>query len=126
MRFAAVGVGASFAYIAFAVGAVELHLIESRLAAVLLGVVAGFCVSYFGHHGFTYRRRARHGRYLPRFIGAQAAICVLMTALVFLLSTAGVPYWAANAAIVVLWPLTNLVVSELWVFYENEERSEMA
>ena len=116
-----VGVFASLTYVAFALGAVEVGLIHNRPLAVTLGIACGYCVSYFGHHSFTYRRRARHGKYLPRYIGAQAAICILMVGLVFGLTAIGIQYWLANAVVVIAWPLTNLAASELWVFYEEAD-----
>ena len=121
-RFAIVGGLAALVYLAVSVGAVELGFTENRGLAIGVGLALSFCVAYLGHHGFTYRRSARHDRYLPRFIGAQAVIGGLMIGLVFGLTALGVAYWLANAVIVVIWPLVNLAASDLWIFNPDKEQ----
>jgi putative flippase GtrA len=110
---------AALAYLAIAVGAVDLGLIQSRAVAVAAALALSFAIAYLGHHGFTYRRNARHRRYLPRFMAAQAALCALMMGVVLGLTQLGVDYRLANLIIVVVWPLVNLAAADLFVFREE-------
>ena len=117
IRFGCVGAGATITYFCVTVGLVEAEIVRSADVASGIGMAAGFAVSYFGHHGFTFERRADHDRYFPRFLAAQISIFLLSSGFMRLSTQyLQVDYKVAALGVAVAWPLLSFILARAWVF----------
>ena len=115
MRFCIVGGTASLVY--FASGLFWVNLLGLPvLAGNALAYLAGFVVSYLGQCLWTFQAAGSHRTMLPRYAATQALGLTLNSALIWLLTAAGLSYpvamWAAIAAV----PVAVYFICKLWVF----------
>lgn len=115
VRFALVGIGATFTYIVISFAAQWLW--GRPLVSSSLGYLGSVAVSYFGHAGFTFRSERPHLTTGPRFLTVSLAV-FLCTNLIVVAVTGplGQPFIVAAAIVVVSIPAFTWAMGRLWVF----------
>jgi putative flippase GtrA len=117
-RFSAVGTIATVAHIVVAVIVVAAAG-ANPTAGAMIGFVAAFMVSYFGHFRFTFAASGRYRDYLLKFAVSSLASFLLSTAAVWLAtSILGIDYKPALITLAIIVPLCNYLVNRFWVFLQ--------
>lgn len=116
IRFGVVGGATSLAYgVLVAVQVEGLHL--SAPVAAALSYLGLMPLNYLGHRRATWRSAAPRRPEVQRFVLAHGVTMLACTALMAVVNGGlGWPYWAGSALIIVLAPVMNFVLFELWVF----------
>jgi putative flippase GtrA len=83
----------------------------------MIGFVAAFMVSYFGHFRFTFAASGRYRDYLLKFAVSSLASFLLSTAAVWVATAIlGIDYKPALIALGIIVPLCNYLMNRFWVF----------
>jgi putative flippase GtrA len=123
MVFGAVGVAATVTHVLLALaltGFAGMRPFEANA----LGYLAGFLVSYSGHHRVTYRSSAAHRRALPRFLAVSGGGLVLNQLIVYaVVNVLGLSYGLALAIILATVPALTFMAGRYWAFAEGGGRT---
>jgi len=115
-RFSAVGAITTVVHIGVAMTVVAAAGANPSVGA-MIGFVAAFMVSYFGHFRFTFAASGRYRDYLPRFAVSSLASFLLSTAAVWVATAIlGIGYKSALIALAIVVPVCNYLVNRFWVF----------
>ena len=114
-RFGIVGVAALLTHMAVAYLVLE-RLTGSAYAASLLGFLVAFCVSFLGHHHFTFAEGQGYAKTLPRFLAV--AVSGFLASLVVLNAVAayGLPKTVSLMLSILVIPALTYVAARLWAF----------
>ena len=116
IRFAVVGGATSLGYGILVVVQVECLRISAPAAAGLSYLLL-MPLNYMGHRRATWRSAAPKRQEVQRFVLAHGVTMLACTALMAVVNGGlGWPYWTGSALIIVLAPVMNFVLFELWVF----------
>jgi putative flippase GtrA len=119
--FGLVGICSTLVYVGTFEGLVVIFG-QSRTISNLVAFPCAAATSYFGHHTFTFRVNAQHGRYGPRFM-IQMLITFLMTAV---LTECGrqfhVQHTLTAITIAIAIPITGFFIMQFWVFADRPDR----
>ncbi len=117
-RFSAVGAITTVVHIGVAMTVVAAAGANPSVGA-MIGFVAAFMVSYFGHFRFTFAASGRYRDYLPRFAVSSLASFLLSTAAVWVATAIlGIDYKPAMFALAIIVPVCNYLVNRFWVFLQ--------
>ena len=117
-RFSAVGTIATVVHIVVAVILVAAAGANPTVGA-MIGFVAAFMVSYFGHFRFTFAAFGRYRDYLLKFAVSSLASFLLSTAAVWVATAIlGIDYKPAMFALAIIVPVCNYLVNRFWVFLQ--------
>jgi len=117
-RFSAVGTIATVVHIVVAVIVVAAAGANPTVGA-MIGFVAAFMVSYFGHFRFTFAAFGRYRDYLLKFAVSSLASFLLSTAAVWVATAIlGIDYKPAMFALAIIVPVCNYLVNRFWVFLQ--------
>jgi putative flippase GtrA len=115
-RFSAVGTIATVAHIVVAAILVAAAGANPTVGA-MIGFVAAFMVSYFGHFRFTFAASGRYRDYLLKFVVSSLASFLLSTAAVWVATAVlGIDYKPALIALGIFVPVCNYLMNRFWVF----------
>jgi len=115
-RFSAVGTIATVTHIVVAMIVVATAG-ENPTVGAMIGFVAAFMVSYFGHFRFTFAASGRYRDYLLKFAVSSLASFLLSTAAVWVATAVlGIDYKPALIALGIIVPLCNYLMNRFWVF----------
>jgi len=115
-RFSAVGTIATVAHIVVAAILVAAAGANPTVGA-MIGFVAAFMVSYFGHFRFTFAASGRYRDYLLKFAISSLASFLLSTGAVWVATAIlGIDYKPALIALGIIVPLCNYLMNRFWVF----------
>ena len=90
----------------------------------MIGFVAAFMVSYFGHFRFAFAASGRYRDYLLRFAVSSLAAFLLSTTAVWVATAVlGINYKPSLIALAIIVPVCNYIVNRFWVFLQPEGRS---
>jgi putative flippase GtrA len=85
----------------------------------MIGFVAAFLVSYFGHFRFTFAASGRYRDYLLKFAVSSLASFFLSTGAVWVATAIlGIDYKPALIALAIIVPACNYLVNRFWVFLQ--------
>jgi putative flippase GtrA len=85
----------------------------------MIGFVAAFMVSYFGHFRFTFAASGRYRDYLLKFAVSSLTSFLLSTAAVWVATAIlGIDYKPALIALAIIVPVCNYLVKRFWVFLQ--------
>lgn len=114
-RFGIVGVTALVTHMAVAWLVLE-RLTASPYAASLIGFLVAFCVSFLGHHHFTFAEEQGYVKTLPRFFAV--AVSGFLTSLVVLkaVESHGLPKTVSLMVSILVIPALTYVAARLWAF----------
>jgi putative flippase GtrA len=117
-RFFAVGTIATIVHIGVAMIVVAAAGANPTVGAII-GFVAAFMVSYFGHFRFSFAASGRYSDYLLKFAVSSLASFLLSTAAVWLATDIlGIGYKPALIALAIIVPICNYLVNRFWVFLQ--------
>jgi putative flippase GtrA len=117
-RFSAVGALATVVHIGVAMVAVAAAGANPTVGA-MIGFVAAFLVSYFGHFRFTFAVSGRYRDYLLKFAVSSLASFFLSTGAVWVATAIlGIDYKPALIALALIVPVCNYLVNRFWVFLQ--------
>ena len=117
-RFSAVGAIATVVHISVAMIVVAAAGANPTVGA-MIGFVAAFMVSYFGHFRFTFAASGRYRDYLLKFAVSSLASFLLSTAAVWVATAIlGIDYKPALIALAIIVPVCNYLVNRFWVFLQ--------
>lgn len=93
----------------------------SPFSAHLFALSISLGISYFGHHGFTFRRSGRHGRFLTRF-GVTTMVIFLAVSIMAWVGdkVLQLPAIVISSFVVVVYAALSLVLHSLWTFVHSE------
>ena len=115
-RFSGVGAIATVAHIVVAVIVVAAAGANPTVGAII-GFVAAFMVSYFGHFRFSLAASGRYRDYLLKFAVSSLASFLLSTAAVWVATAMlGIDYKPALIALGIIVPVCNYLMNRFWVF----------
>lgn len=123
LRFAVIGVANGLIYAAVT-SALVLGLDVQPVLASILGYCASVPMGFLGHRHFSFRSQGRWTAEAVRFVFTQA-LNIAVTALSMQAATVwlgGAYYWGMVAA-VILVPIANFLVLNLWVFRDQRGRA---
>lgn len=114
-RFGVVGVSALLTHMAVAWLVLD-RLTGSPYAASLIGFLVAFCVSFLGHHHFTFAHGQGYARTLPRFFAI--AVSGFLASLIVLnaIVTYGLPKTVSLMVSILVIPALTYVAARLWAF----------
>ena len=117
-RFFAVGTIATIVHIGVAMIVVAAAGANPTVGA-MIGFVAAFMVSYFGHFRFSFAASGRYRDYLLKFAVSSLASFLLSTAAVWVATAIlGIDYKLALIALAIIVPVCNYLVNRFWVFLQ--------
>lgn len=117
-RFFAVGAIATIVHVGVAMIVVAAAGANPTVGA-MIGFVAAFMVSYFGHFRFSFAASGRYRDYLLKFAVSSLASFLLSTAAVWLATDIlGIDYKPALIALAIIVPICNYLVNRFWVFLQ--------
>lgn len=117
-RFFAVGTIATIVHIGVAMIVVAAAGANPTVGA-MIGFVAAFMVSYFGHFRFSFAASGRYRDYLLKFAVSSLASFLLSTAAVWVATAIlGIDYKPALIALAIIVPICNYLVNRFWVFLQ--------
>ncbi|KRR14233.1 GtrA family protein [Bradyrhizobium valentinum] len=117
-RFFAVGAIATIIHIGVAMIVVAAAGANPTVGA-MIGFVAAFMVSYFGHFRFSFAASGRYRDYLLKFAVSSLASFLLSTAAVWVATAIlGIDYKPALIALAIIVPICNYLVNRFWVFLQ--------
>jgi putative flippase GtrA len=117
-RFFAVGTIATIVHIGVAMIVVAAAGANPTVGA-MIGFVAAFMVSYFGHFRFSFAASGRYRDYLLKFAVSSLASFLLSTAAVWVATAIlGIDYKPALIALAIIVPVCNYLVNRFWVFLQ--------
>jgi putative flippase GtrA len=117
-RFFAVGTIATIVHIGVAMIVVAAAG-ANRTVGAMIGFVAAFMVSYFGHFRFSFAASGRYRDYLLKFAVSSLASFLLSTAAVWVATAIlGIDYKLALIALAIIVPVCNYLVNRFWVFLQ--------
>ena len=117
-RFSAVGAIATVVHISVAMIVVAAAGANPTVGA-MIGFVAAFMVSYFGHFRFSFAASGRYRDYLLKFAVSSLASFLLSTAAVWVATAIlGIDYKPALIALAIIVPVCNYLVNRFWVFLQ--------
>jgi putative flippase GtrA len=122
VRFVTVGVGA--AALLFVLSYVFVGLGLSPFVGSIAAYAIAFVVAYTAQHGWTFGGAHAHAHALPRYLAVQLG-CALLSGLVAHVSVesfGGTPL-AMSAAVMIAASAASYVLSSLWVFPRQADRS---
>lgn len=115
LRFALVGTTVALVY-ALGYNLLRWLTLGPALSSTLAYLLA-ITVQYIGHASFTFRKRARDGGQVLRFVLLNTLGLVVAVALTEgLTGPVAAPDWVASLAVVIVLPILNWFVMRLWVF----------
>ncbi len=115
-RFCVVGAISTLVYVGTSFALLWLALAPPA-AVNLVALAAGIAASYFGHHGFTYRRAGHHAFFGTRFLVVTAILAggsVLFTHVA--VDVFRVSAYRGALAVSVLYPVASLLLHHFWTF----------
>ena len=119
-RFSTVGAVATVVHIGVAMTAVAAAGVSPTVGAVI-GFIAAFAVSYFGHFRFSFAVAGRYRDYLLKFAASSLASFLLSTMSVWLATVMlGIDYKPALVALAIIVPACNYLMNRFWVFLQPE------
>lgn len=123
VRFGFVGVLSGVIY----AGVTALMVTQFGMAPVPASLV-GYCVSvpasFLGHRQGTFRSQGRWTHEALRFVVTQGVnMAVTAGSMHGAVALAGLPYWWGMIAAVILVPIANFVMMNLWVFRDQPDRN---
>ena len=123
LRFAVVGLACGGIY-----AAVTALLVSGLGATPVAASIAGYCAAvpagFLGHRRFSFRSHGRWTGEAARFVATQALnIAVTAGAMYGATSVFGRGYGWGMIAAVILVPIANFLVLNLWVFREQQGRA---
>ena len=125
-RFSAVGAITTVVHIGVAMTVVAAAGANPSVGA-MIGFIAAFMVSYFGHFRFTFAASGRYHDYLPRFAVSSLASFLLSTAAVWVATAIlGIGYKSALIALAIVVPVCNYLVNRFWVFLQPRGVSSLS
>ena len=107
-----------------AVGAIVAMIVVAAAGTnptvgAMIGFVAAFMVSYFGHFRFSLAASGRYRDYLLKFAVSSLASFLLSTAAVWVATAIlGIDYRPALIALAIIVPVCNYLVNRFWVFLQ--------
>lgn len=114
-RFAAVGGATSAGYFIFVAAMVHAEFAEGFAAA--LAYLVFLPLNYIGHRRLTWRSKVPKSLEVLRFLGVHGiTMLTCMTIMVFTIEVLYLSYWIGSLLIVVIAPLLNLSMFNIWVF----------
>lgn len=117
-RFFAVGTIATIVHIGVAMVVVAAAGANPTVGA-MIGFVAAFMVSYFGHFQFSFAASGRYRDYLLKFAISSLASFLLSTAAVWVATAIlGIGYKPALITLAIIVPICNYLVNRFWVFLQ--------
>jgi putative flippase GtrA len=117
-RFFAVGTIATIVHIGVAMIVVAAAGANPTVGA-MIGFIAAFMVSYFGHFRFSFAASGRYRDYLPKFALSSLASFLLSTTAVWVATAIlGIDYKPALIALAIIVPVCNYLVNRFWVFLQ--------
>jgi putative flippase GtrA len=117
-RFFAVGTIATIVHIGVAMIVVADAGANPTVGA-MIGFIAAFMVSYFGHFRFSFAASGRYRDYLLKFAVSSLASFLLSTAAVWVATgILGIDYKPALIALAIIVPVCNYLVNRFWVFLQ--------
>lgn len=115
-RFSTVGLAATGVHAGVLVLLIQL-LGKDPLVANAGAFACAFCVSFFGHHAWTFASRLSRRRAVWRFLVVQGtAFAVNNVLLVSLLRMHALPNLAAALVSLLVMPLATYLMSRAWAF----------
>jgi len=115
-RFSVVGAITTVVHIGVAMIVVATAGANPTVGA-MIGFVAAFMVSYFGHFRFTFAASGRYRDYLLKFAVSSLASFLLSTAAVWVATAVlGIDYKPALIALGIIVPVCNYLMNRFWVF----------
>ena len=115
MRFACVGLAATFVHYAILIGLVQFGQFGPVIATTI-GFAVGAFISYVLNRRYTFQPTGQFGQSLAKYYGALSVGLLLNGMIVGVLSGAGLPYLVAQAiatGAVLIW---NFLTARLVVF----------
>ena len=117
-RFSVVGAFATVVHVGVAMIVVAAAGANPTVGA-MIGFVAAFMVSYFGHFRFTFAASGRYRDYLLKFAVSSLASFLLSTAAVWVATAVlGIDYKPALIALGIIVPVCNYLMNRFWVFLQ--------
>ncbi len=114
--FGIVGVLATITHATVAIALIEIGFLHP-FSANAFGFGAGFLVSYFGHHRFSFQTGADHRQAMPRFLTIAGFGLFFNQAIVYaLVNLAGFSYFLALAVIIATVPAFTYLAARRWAF----------
>ena len=114
-RFGIVGVAALLTHMAIAWLMLE-RLTGSPYAASLAGFVAAFCVSFLGHHHFTFAEGQGYVKTLPRFFAVAVSGFLASLLVLHAVATYGLPKMVSMMVSILVIPALTYLAARLWAF----------
>lgn len=118
LRFVITGVAAALVYFA---GSVLLNSLGMpSWASVTFGRICSILVAYFGQLHYVFQVTSNHRRMIWRF-GLSRVLNWLVSLLITYVihDLAGLAFWMASVAVVVIAPVISWPVSRYWVFRDD-------
>lgn len=116
MRFAIVGLIAASVHFCTVVLLVQCLLIAPLLANIV-GFLAGFQVTYWGHHLWTFSEVAvLHRIALPKLLLVQLIAFAANELLFYIFLSLHLSYWIALLIVLTILPIFTFIVNKRWVF----------
>lgn len=124
VRFGFIGVLSGVIY----AGVTALMVTQFGMAPVPASLI-GYCVSvpasFLGHRQATFRSQGRWTHEALRFVVTQAVnMAVTAGSMHAAVTLAALPYWWGMIAAVILVPIANFVMMNLWVFRDQPDRTK--
>lgn len=111
LRYALIGVCATLVHAAILWLLVTFADLRPSFATIV-GFLAAFSVSYFGHYHFTFHSTEPHRRALPRFFAVALSGAVLNWLIFFIVNDGfGIDYWIAFLIAVFVVPIFVFAMS---------------
>lgn len=111
LRYALIGVCATLVHAAILWLLVTFADLRPSFATIV-GFLAAFNVSYFGHYHFTFHSTEPHHRALPRFFAVALSGAVLNWLIFFIVNDGfGIDYWVAFLIAVFVVPIFVFAMS---------------
>lgn len=116
VTFGVVGILATIAHVAVAIALIEIRFLQP-FSANAIGFGAGFLVSYFGHHRFSFESGADHRQAMPRFLTIAGFGLFLNQAIVYVMvNLAELSYFFVLVVIIATVPPLTYLSSRRWAF----------
>lgn len=123
VRFGFVGVVSGVIY-AGVTAALVSGLGFDPVRASLIGYCVSVPASFLGHRQGTFRSQGRWTHEALRFLVTQGVnMAVTAGSMHVAVAWAGLPYWWGMIAAVILVPIANFVMMNLWVFRDQPDRT---
>jgi putative flippase GtrA len=124
LRFATIGIGATFLYAGLSLFLEEVFDLSS-IGASITGYAIAASFSYLGHKYFTFLSAGEHREEVPRFVvTVLTGLGIATIAPFFFTYFLGLASWVAIAFTCIVIPATNLVVLDRWVFSNQRAKDD--